>query len=523
VRRDTGGNYRIFTVDSGTTVSLSGLTISNGYLQDFDGGGIFNSGTLTLNNATVSGNSTLVAGSGGGGIANVYGTLTLNNSTVSGNFTPTYFSVGGGIINYQGTVALNNSTVSGNFANEGGGIANSDGGTLTLTHSTVSGNTSIAAGGGILNVGDNLTLDNSVISGNAADYGGGIDNQGPATLNNCTVSDNGGNVGGGILNGDTLTLNNCTVSDNVSGGGICDDYTDGGGGIENDRGTLTVNNSTVSGNFADFYCVGGGINNQYGQVTLNNSTVSGNGVFGFGGGIENRGTLTLINATISSNSADCGGGIDNSTYGGGTLHTRNTIIAGNLASTAPDLSGNLGSLGHNLIDNDSGGSGFDSTDLRNVNSLLSPLQDNGGPTRTMALLPGSPALNAGDPSQLGVGDQRGVVRSGGVNIGAYQASASAFVVSVSGTVASGTPFDVTVQAVDAFGQVAFGYTGTVIFSVTDPDPAVVLPADYSFTADDQGTHTFTGGFTLITPGAWNLTVADLANGLSQDVMLTVNP
>jgi hypothetical protein len=80
-----------------------------------------------------------------------------------------------------------------------------------------------------------------------------------------------------------------------------------------------------------------------------------------------------------------------------------------------------------------------------------------------------------------------------------------------------------VQAVDAFGQVAFGYTGTVTFSVTDPDPAVVLPADYTFSADDQGTHTFTGGFTLVTPGAWTLTVADLANGLSQDVMLTVNP
>jgi hypothetical protein len=91
------------------------------------------------------------------------------------------------------------------------------------------------------------------------------------------------------------------------------------------------------------------------------------------------------------------------------------------------------------------------------------------------------------------------------------------------TVASGTPFDVTVQAVDVFGQVAFGYTGTVMFSVTDPDPAVVLPLDYAFTAGDQGTHPFTGEFTLITPGPWTLTVADLANGLSIDVTLTVNP
>jgi hypothetical protein len=81
---------------------------------------------------------------------------------------------------------------------------------------------------------------------------------------------------------------------------------------------------------------------------------------------------------------------------------------------------------------------------------------------------------------------------------------------------------VTVQAVDVFGQVAFVYRGTVTFSVTDSAPVVVLPLDYTFTADDQGTYTLTGEFTLITPGRWTLTAADLANGLSQDVMLTVD-
>jgi hypothetical protein len=89
--------------------------------------------------------------------------------------------------------------------------------------------------------------------------------------------------------------------------------------------------------------------------------------------------------------------------------------------------------------------------------------------------------------------------------------------------AVGTPFDVTVQAVDVFGQVAFGYTGMVTFSVTDTDPAVVLPLDYTFTAGDQGRHTFSGAFTLITPGGQTLTVADLADGLSIDVPITVNP
>src|SRR5262249_45525782 len=129
------------------------------------------------------------------------------------------------------------------------------------------------------------------------------------------------------------------------------------------------------------------------------------------------GALTLNNATISGNSAGTAGGIYNVL--GGLLQARNTLIAGNTAPSAPDLSGLLSSLGHNLIGNASGGGGFHPTDLLNVNPLLGPLQDNGGPTRTHALLPGSPALNAGDPAQLGVADQRGVLRGGGVNIGAY--------------------------------------------------------------------------------------------------------
>jgi hypothetical protein len=94
----------------------------------------------------------------------------------------------------------------------------------------------------------------------------------------------------------------------------------------------------------------------------------------------------------------------------------------------------------------------------------------------MALLAGSPALNAGDPSQLGVADQRGVVRSGGVNIGAYQASATAFVVTAPATATAGTPFDLTVTAVDPFGQTALGYTGRVTFTSADAYGAR-LPAD----------------------------------------------
>jgi hypothetical protein len=158
-----------------------------------------------------------------------------------------------------------------------------------------------------------------------------------------------------------------------------------------------------------------------------------------------------------------------------------------------------------------------------IDPLLGPLQDNGGPTPTMALLAGSPALNAGDPAQRGVADQRSVVRSGGVNIGAYQASATAFVLSAPNIVTSGVRFDVTVTVVDPFGQVAVGYTGTVTFSTTDPNPGVVLPPDYSFQPSDAGQATFPGGFMLMTPGDQMLTVVDTADDtLTGSALVTVD-
>jgi hypothetical protein len=414
VRRDTGGNYRIFTVDGDTTVSICGLTITNGYLtgnDDFFGGGIANFGTLTLSNSTVAGNRVgeLYSTAGdGGGIAN-FGILTLSNSTVAGN----------GAYGY-----------------------------------------SVAGGGGIYNM-DDLTVRCGTISGNQAEF------------------ENFEHQGGS------------------------------GGGIDNKGGTVTISNSTVAGNDA------------------------GNREPGDGGGIYNDmgGTLTLNNATVSANSDGDffgGGGIYNDMSA--TLHSRNGIIAGNTGHNgrSDDLNGDLGSLGHNLIGDGTAGSGFDPTDLVGtfhspLDPMLGPLQDNGGPTPTMALLAGSPALNAGDPTQLGVADQRGVVRSGGVNIGAYQASATGFVLTAPATATAGTPFDLTVKAVDPFGQTALGYTGTVTFATTDPDPGVVLPADYTFTPADQGTHTFGGGVTLMTPGDQTMTATDTSDATvasSATVMVT---
>jgi hypothetical protein len=606
VRRDTGGDYRIFKVASGTTVVLAGLTITNG-LDDVAGGGILNDGTLTLNQATVSNNSggPFDPNGHGGGISNS-GTLTVKDCTISGNSAGEFGGInsigsGGGIYNNGGTVTLTNSTISGNSGgfglDAGAGIYN-NGGTITLSNATVTDNNPGGLfavgtfGGGIYNTNNGtLILNNSVVSANVADGGGGILNDsGTVTLTNCTISANlgdgqgdgisngygtvtltnctiiangignytgtltlnnstvssGGGIGGGIFNstGSTLTLNNSTVSGNwgIFGGGICNNGTltlnnttvSGnwgifGGGICN-NGTLTLNNTTVSGNTTDGSLGGGGIYNGYhGTVTISNSTIASNhSILASGGGIRNdSGTVTISNSTIAGNTVGGsidwgrdGGGIFNAS--GGTLHVRNTIIAGNTAPNAPDVSGSLGSLGHNLIGNDSGGSGFDPTDLRNVNPLLGPLQDNGGPTQTMALLAGSPALDAGDPAQLGVADQRGVVRSGGVNIGAYQASATAFLVTAPALTTAGTAFDLTVQAVDPFLKAAVGYTGTVHFGSTDGQ--ATLPGNYPFTLGDAGVHTFTNGVTLKTAGRQTVTATDTVIGsLTGSGMVTVTP
>jgi hypothetical protein len=414
-------------------------------------------------------------------------------------------------------------------SNSGGGIDNA--GTLTITGSTICDNTA-EAGGGIESIGT-LTLTSSIISGNTAVGAGGMDSFGPATITDSVISGNTAVNAAGITFVGPATVLNCTISGNsASGSGS---FIEGGGINVNGGNHLTIISSTISGNSVTgpTFAEGGGIFASVpSTVTIINSTMSGNsatgGFTGAGGGIfDDFSTLTLVNSTISSNSAlgnfiggGEGGGLDevNGTQG---ATMQNTILAGNIALLSPDLSGPLNSQGHNLVGNGTGGSGFAATDLvgtaaNPISPLVGPLADNGGPTQTMALLPGSPALNAGDPTQLGVADQRGVVRSGGVNIGAYQATASAFLLNVPAKVRAGMPFDVTVTAVDPFGQVAVGYAGTVTFSTSDPDPNVVLPADYTFTLADAGVHTFTdtglGETTLLTHGDQTLTVSDTADG-----------
>ena len=159
-----------------------------------------------------------------------------------------------------------------------------------------------------------------------------------------------------------------------------------------------------------------------GTLTIANSTISGNSAASHGGGIENGSALPtqtqliITNSTIIGNSAAVGGGVRNL----GTAKLTNTIIA-NSPSGGDCSGGIITSLGHNLDSDGTCGLGA-AGDISGVNPLLGPLADNGGPTFTHALLPGSPATDAGDNAACLDSDQRGVTRPQGsvCDIGAYE-------------------------------------------------------------------------------------------------------
>ena len=271
----------------------------------------------------------------------------------------------------------------------------------------------------------------------AEECGGGVMNQGTLTLDRTAVESNLANSGGGICNAGDLTLVNSTVRDNTANGLGPVGYTCGtGAGIKCERGKLTLFNSTVSGNTAmdeDPHRDsgrGGGVHigcKCTGSFT--NSTISGNRAIGNGGGIHNHGTLELINCTITDNFTSFeGGGI----YVRGHLDYANNIIAGNTGKGGSCVVGGpggyqgQGTIGWNS-NNWVGGGNCDAA--YGGIPMLGPLADNGGDTRTHALLPGSPAIDLLDALSCQVpADQRGAPRAVVItsadtpcDLGAYEA------------------------------------------------------------------------------------------------------
>jgi hypothetical protein len=267
--------------------------------------------------------------------------------------------------------------------------------------------------------------------------GGGIRNFGTLTLRNCTVRANSANGGGGIGNSAALTLVDSTVMDNIAYGiGPRGHECGNGGGIQCGSGTMMIYNSTITGNQGGVKgrARGGGVHVGCGcQAVIINSTISNNeasregglsysGGDSLGGGIYIAGELELINSTVVGNRAAGGGG---GIYNIKQMDMMNTIIADNRGSGGNCvLRGEDAQIGINMnnwVADGGCGSQF-SGDV-----MLDPLADNGGPTLTHALLPGSPAIDAvpEDHCYLPT-DQRGVPRPAGAGIDAPLCDIGAF-------------------------------------------------------------------------------------------------
>ena len=293
----------------------------------------------------------------------------------------------------------------------------------------------LTAGGGLYNNG-RLTLQNTVITSNAAgNSGGGFYNNttGTVTVLNSTITGNSGQFGGGFFNAGTATVTASTIADNS--------VTSNGGGFYN-LAIVNVAGSTLARNSAG---VNGGGFFSNNTATVVNSTLTGNSAGSNGGGFINLKNATVIDSTIARNFATQGGGIFNSVGTvtlSGTILAQNTVSASN--STPRDWGGLTASVASsfNLI-GDGAAAGLTNGTNHNLvgtaanllNPLLAVLGDYGGPVQTMALLPGSLALAAGstftNPTNgqpIGT-DQRGVSRSSGTSadIGAYQSAGFALV------------------------------------------------------------------------------------------------
>ncbi len=415
---------RVVSITPGVSVSIASVTVQNGQVIDgSNGGGISNQGVLTLTNSYVMHNwiSFFDSIPGGGGIYNT-GTLNVVSCTISHNSATGIDEVGLGIANI-GVLRISDSVLSQNYnyVSPPPGSALYNVGEVSLHNVTISQTT----GAGIHNrAGGLLSLSNSVVSHNSGNLTGGIYNNGLMTVTASLVTANStGIVGitayreaGGIFNNNTLTVLNSAISENKS----CE----AGSGVYN-VGSLRMDGSTVSDN--KHFCIpavgGAGITND-GTLSVTNSTLSRNTSNAGGGLLAHAGIVELNNVTIADNVAQqAGGGISHIT---GTLLIQNTIIARNAGGVAPDCAGSLSSLGNNLVGNSDGctfvpeSSDIVGTGAQPINALLGPLGNFGGYNLTIGLIPGSPAIDAGNPATCPSVDQRGFARQGTCDIGAYE-------------------------------------------------------------------------------------------------------
>jgi CSLREA domain-containing protein len=385
-RIDASQIDRAISIHSGAVVRLFGIEIQHGASAS-NGGGLYNDhGVLTLDQVTVANN---VAGGNGGGIYNDHGTLSLvgglRDNTANGN--------GGGVDNNGGTLTIISSQINNNNI-QGDGAAISNNATLTLNKVWIHDNTTFGG------------------------YGGNIYNQGTAIISLSSIHNGYAHKdGGNIYSGDTSGLSSLSIETSTIAQGLA---TVNGGGIFND-GALSLTNVTVA----------------------TNGAVDGDGIYN----VEATQALSLVNTTVVSNTNPPVGPGEGLFTGAAPLSLKNTLIAYN--GSQGDCFGSMLSLGHNLEYNilpfGDSCSLTATGDITSSAPLLGPYQDNGGSSWSYALLPNSPALNAGSNVGCPATDQRGFARPHGpaCDIGALEENTAPQAVADSYSTAEDTPLVLT--------------------------------------------------------------------------------
>jgi hypothetical protein len=415
--------------------------------------------------------------------------LTVANLSIRNGFAE---SGGGGVYVRFTPLVMKNVNISGNTANSGGGLyidtSNAMLDNVTISHNTakISDDPSLefdaGDGGGIFNNGQ-LYMSNSTISENIAGEGsgfgsdgGGIYNRATAKLTNVDILWNSvpNGSGGGINNvgSSTGSANLVLVNDTLG-----NNHATHGGGLSNDGAQANITGTTINNNNSAI--AGGGIlNTNSGTVSLINSTISGNIGGNEGGGIaSNQGsTLNMTNATLAANQATHTGGL---VYESGPIYLVNVLLDGNSG-------GNCGSVplgGSYNISSDASCSFIGEFNNNGVTPRIGPLQDNGGPTLTHALLTGSPAIDAGTSWLAPNIDQRGLTRPRDGNndgVAGYDIGAVEYGIMP----ASGEAVSVLVTATPGPGDFTFQETGPC-FTGPGPEygllaqgtPGEIAPAD----------------------------------------------
>ncbi|MEW5828996.1 MAG: choice-of-anchor Q domain-containing protein [Chloroflexota bacterium] len=429
--RDFNTHVTILSGDTGIPGDNSDNSGSLIYIY----GTLANPNTATLDGLTITGGNANVDGivDMGGGIYNHAGNPTLSNLIITGNYA---YYLGGGMANQGGSPILTNVTFSNNSAlGQGGGMA-SESGNPTLTNVTFTDNSTSYGGGGLAVIySANITLTDVIFSHNSAPRGGGMEFFGNAALNNATFDANQATLQGGGISFDnsssgfaSLTITNVTFSHNSS--------SDKGGALYINRSNSpdpVLKNITFA----------------------NNTAVNGNTIYNSAPAYDN-GFMTIQNSILWTDGTNNGAQIVNA--GSAYVVISDSVVEGGYPG------------GTNIIADD---------------PLLGVLGDNGGYTRTIPLLSGSPAIDAGNDTDCAATDQRGITRPQGAacDIGAFEYDGDAIppsvisvtLVSTSPTSAASVDFTVTfsepVSGVDS-ADFALTKTGSITgYAITNVSPA----------------------------------------------------